>query len=672
MESTLIILDTFYNWPLVLLSLFAASAGSYVALEINARISKIRSRRGRIGWMLIGALTMGSAIWSMHFIGMSAFQLRIPLTYNWGLTFFSILPAFVASFLAFYVLQQKRLRWQAITAAGLLMGFGISGMHYTGMAAITFAGTINYNGTMVLLATLIAIAVSFAALFLFSYSRFLTSIPKKLGVAIIMGLAISSMHYTGIGGSSFCLPEQWGFLVQPDPVTTNNVLGMTTLAAITMMFTSVQFILRHEEKWDSRMNFVDPVTELPNRRSFNTMSEKEFTRYGLLITLESTLLRTYDETWGVKEADWLVEMISREIKVRTPAESALYHVDGHRFSVLLPQAEEALLRRQAKFISDAYTIAEEGREEDMYVPVSAGASFITADKSKSQTIQEAETALRNTRKHTEPLSFFDREKDDIDRENQLIQALGRALKEKELQTHYQVKVCLQTGSADDAEALVRWYHPDYGMISPGEFIPVAERHGLIMPITEYMLYEVCRQLQKWDQEGMRSMKAAVNLSARHFHLVGANRRLINIVESMHIDPSRIEFEVTETAAVADLDQAVRLLEELRRAGFTIALDDFGTGLSSLTYLQKLPADTLKIDKSFIDTITSSEKNQAVVKLMIDFAENAGMKTVGEGVETKEQAEILTELGCHYGQGYFFQKPVHPSQLQTLFSIRQQA
>ncbi|QKS72412.1 EAL domain-containing protein [Paenalkalicoccus suaedae] len=668
MESSLLVLDTLYNWPLVVFSVLVAIIGSFVAIEINNRLSQKDTTKSSYMWIAIGALTMGVSIWGMHFIGMAAFQLYVPLTYDWILTALSIIPAIIASFIAFFVIHKTKITRLKILIAGITMGLGIVAMHYAGMRAITFAGVIEHDVGYVATASAIAIVVSFVALFLFSFTKGKNSLALRSGIAVLMGLAISSMHYTGMSGSEFCLPPDLVSLIQPTPVQDNTILGATTLFATGIIFIGVQFILINEKKWAEALHYSDPITRLPNRRSFDQLSPKDIEHYGSAIILDIEDFTLINESYGGNIGDDILVGLGETVKDRTSSQTKLFKLDGSRFTFFMKELDPKLLRANLKLLISNFTYKFPESDEKIDITLNCGVTHLNKNELDLQKLhKELEIALRAARR--DPINnimFYDEQKEAEQREDILLTELRLAILRGEIDIFYQPKVSFETLEVHKVEALARWNSAKLGFVSPGEFIPLAERHGLIMQLTEYVVQQSCEQLVLWKEEKHSVNQIAINLSPTHFQIPDSNKRLIEIIRAHSINPSQIEFEITETSMMQSIERAEKSLDELRSIGFSIALDDFGTGLSSLTYLQRLPINTLKIDKSFIDSLLDCEKDAAIVKLIIDFAKTINMETVCEGVETLEQAILLQKMGCQYAQGYYYQKPVPANDITSSF------
>ncbi|MGH9667587.1 MAG: putative bifunctional diguanylate cyclase/phosphodiesterase, partial [Bryobacteraceae bacterium] len=239
----------------------------------------------------------------------------------------------------------------------------------------------------------------------------------------------------------------------------------------------------------------------------------------------------------------------------------------------------------------------------------------------------------------------------------LEQRLRQALPNGELLMNYQPQIELATGAATGVEALLRWKHPELGFVSPGTFIPIAEENGLICSFGEFALYESLRQAIAWRRQGMRSVRVCVNVSPLQFCRPDFAGRTIAAIQEFEIDPSQLELEITEGVIMQNVDAALVHMNRLREIGVQFAIDDFGTGHSSLAYLQKLPIQRIKIDRSFIKDITKASERPALVVNIIRLAHALGVPAIVEGIETLEQAIALTAMGCEEAQGYLFSKPL---------------
>ncbi|MEG3861277.1 EAL domain-containing response regulator [Microcoleus sp. herbarium12] len=255
--------------------------------------------------------------------------------------------------------------------------------------------------------------------------------------------------------------------------------------------------------------------------------------------------------------------------------------------------------------------------------------------------------------------------EDADKLEQIKTNLCAALEREEFQVYYQPQVNVQTGKIMSAEALVRWLHPEKGLISPAEFIPDAEATGFIVQLGEWVLQTACRQMQVWQNAGFSLQQVAVNLSPRQFNQADLSSRVAEILAESGLAPSSLELELTESMMVKDAESAIATLQELKDLGVSISIDDFGTGYSSLSYLTQYPFDVLKIDRCFISNITDGCTNAAIVKAIIEMAHSLCLEVIAEGVETEAERDFLWRYECDAMQGYLFSPPVPAADFEEL-------
>lgn len=255
--------------------------------------------------------------------------------------------------------------------------------------------------------------------------------------------------------------------------------------------------------------------------------------------------------------------------------------------------------------------------------------------------------------------------DAADKLEQIKTSLCDALEREEFQVYYQPQVNVQTGKIMSAEALIRWLHPEKGLISPAQFIPSAEATGFIIQLGEWVLQTACRQMQVWQNAGFSGLRVAVNLSARQFHQPDLSSRVAQILAEIGLEPSSLELELTESLMVEDAPSAIATLRQLKSLGVSISIDDFGTGYSSLSYLAQYPFDTLKIDRCFISNITHGCTNAAIVKAIIQMAHSLCLEVIAEGVETEAEKDFLWRYHCDTMQGYLFSPPLPAGDFEQL-------
>jgi len=255
---------------------------------------------------------------------------------------------------------------------------------------------------------------------------------------------------------------------------------------------------------------------------------------------------------------------------------------------------------------------------------------------------------------------------------ELENSLRHALERGEFRLHYQPKACLVTGRVTGVEALLRWERPGHGLVPPAEFVPLLEDTGLIVPVGEWVLHEACRQIEWWRASGREPLSIAINMSARQFASRNLGEVVKRVLDAHKTDPKLIELELTESLLMVNTEEAVRTLEYLKSLGVRLSIDDFGTGYSSLSYLKRFPIDALKIDRSFIDEITTDVDDATITLAVIGMAHSLGLKVVAEGVETEAQIAFLSANGCDEAQGYYFARPQPAGELARVVREAQRA
>jgi len=255
---------------------------------------------------------------------------------------------------------------------------------------------------------------------------------------------------------------------------------------------------------------------------------------------------------------------------------------------------------------------------------------------------------------------------------QIESELPFAVERGELALHYQPLISLKDGSLIGFEALLRWFHHERGFISPAEFIPIAEDTGHIVPITTWILKETCTQLARWQKVAYsnRQLIVSVNISGKHLSYQSLLVDVEMALEAAKLSPSSLKLEITESAAMENAEQTIRMLSHLKSLGVQLSIDDFGTGYSSLSYLHRLPVDTLKIDRSFVNTVGENGEDSEILQTIVSLAKNLKMRVIAEGIETESQLNILKNLGCDYGQGYLMSKPLPKDVMEELLFKKQ--
>lgn len=423
----------------------------------------------------------------------------------------------------------------------------------------------------------------------------------------------------------------------------------------------------------NQMVYLDPLTGLPNRHLLNDRLKEALDQAdesGLMIGimfLDLDRFKYINDTLGHTMGDLLLVEVSIRLRECVDRQDTVSRQGGDEFIVLLPGTSYEDMTRKAQRILMTFSQAILVGNQEMYVTPSIGLSLYPADGNNRDTlIKNADTAMYRVKEQGKNnFQFYTPEMNEVvSRRMNLEIGLRKGIQKNEFTVHYQPQVDIKAGAVVGVEALIRWQHPKLGLISPAEFIPLAEETGLIIPIGEWVLREACRQNKEWQDEGLPPLRIAVNISSRQFQQSGFAEVVSRALKETGLEPKYLELELTESI-VQNSAHAISIMHKLKEMGIFLSIDDFGTGYSSLSYLKLFPIDSLKIDQSFTRNLMQDSKDEALVHTIINMAHNLGLKVIAEGVETGEQLQYLLLRHCHEAQGYYFSKPVPPARISEL-------
>jgi len=419
----------------------------------------------------------------------------------------------------------------------------------------------------------------------------------------------------------------------------------------------------------------DALTGTPNRVSLRehfTLASHQAKHSGasvavLLLDLDN--FKFVNDSLGHDHGDRLLIEVTRRLQRRIGTNGMVCRYGGDEFAVLLyPVCEMGLLNRYVRKLIDSFTMPVRVGDYTIDVSLSAGVSLFPAHGNElDELMRFADTALQKSKRSGKNTFHIFDESMQSD-ELQLVRMrtqLRSAIRNDELVLHFQPKVSLETGFACSAEALVRWQHPERGLLGPSSFIPLAERTGLIIDIGDWVLNEACRQLAAWLADGLALSSISINVSALQVRRGNLLASVSAALRRWQVPAGYIELELTESIFLDDVDTVIGLLTDLRRLGVKLSIDDFGTGYSSLAYLKSLRVDRLKVDQSFVRGIVNETASLAIVKSIVQLGRNLNLAVTAEGVEDEEQLALLKQLGCEEAQGFLFSKPVDATTFKAL-------
>jgi diguanylate cyclase (GGDEF)-like protein len=460
------------------------------------------------------------------------------------------------------------------------------------------------------------------------------------------------------------------------------VLGVYAVYLLVQIYHNIQDRLAHEKELADKFYqqlTTDQLTGIPGRVLFQeqlaeAVSEAERTggRVAVLF-LDLDDFKMFNDSLGHTFGDHLlVAVTNRFLQIVTPG-MRVYRMGGDEFVFLLRgQLEDEEILRSAEKVFGALKQELEVDGQQLHIDISLGISRFPEDGRDAETLyRNAELAMYHAKSSgRNNFQLYDASMNErVSGRLALAGDLRKAVERGEFFLCYQPLVCLNTGAITGMEALVRWKHPERGLVSPGEFIPLAEETKMIIPIGEWVLYTACRQNKEWQEKGYPHVRVSVNLSACQFSQPNLAAMIKRVLQETGLEPKYLNLEITESITMNNVERAIATMHEINELGIGISIDDFGTGYSSLNYLKKFPIQTLKIDQSFVRDITDEHHDAAIPTAIIAMAHSLGLKVVAEGVETEVQKEMLRGRGCDEMQGYLISKPLPAEEFEQLLKER---
>lgn len=682
------------TWDSVLIcvSLIVVFIASFTALDTTGRVAVSRGWSARF-WLLVGGIAMGIGVWSMHFIGMLAMMMPMMMRYDTRLTILSLLVAILASVLAFgQTVGGLHLTRQRLLRGTLILGAGVVVMHYLGMYALLIEPQPEWNALLVALSVLIAFAASGLALWLaFHLRQGDHHLMLMRGLAsLVMGIAIAGMHYVGMAAAEFSHSS----MMQPHGVSNAGLAVWVTLITLTILgvtlLSSMLDAQLRAARLATRLNRAnqelrqlamhDNLTTLPNRVMLEQQLDLAIKQAMLnehrfaVIYMDLDGFKAVNDTWGHHVGDRLLVAVAERLCSQLSNTMLLVRLGGDEF-VLMAECDISAARQLAQKLVKVISSPFELDRYVLHVSLSAGiAIFPLHGRNRQELLFNADAAMYHT-KHSgrngwclfEPAMSAATQ-----HQLELANDLWEAIEREQMRLFYQPKFCSGGTRLMGFEALLRWQHPQRGLLTPELFLPRAEKTGQIIALGNWVIGEACRQLRIWHSQGHSDWTVSVNLSALQFHQRDLLTILTQTLARNQLPGSALMLEITEAIAMRDPAFSQQRIRELQQAGVSVAIDNFGIGYANLLHLKDLDASELKIDRSFINCLRPGSEDATVVSAMLTLAQSLNLRMVAEGVETEEQQHLLTSLGFDALQGYLLGKPTPADRVEALSfpSLRQ--
>jgi diguanylate cyclase len=655
-----------YQQTLVLISGAVCLFGTWVGMRHFAR-ARATEGTTRHGWLFMASVGTGAALWASTFISILALDPLMTSGFDPLATGAVLVIAVVACLIGFEI--GSRHFTLAPEVGGLAMGVGIFAMHFIALKGWHIQGSFERNAygmslTLVLGLGLSALAVNRA-------NRPVTRWCRH-GAAIVLTFMICAMHYALTVATSAMADAS---VVLPPNLLPANFLAVAVVCAVLLVmgsgFSTYLIDLRARTESADRihqLSFNDTMTGLPNRIAFNERlafdaaeaHEKAHKLAAYSIDIDG--FKDINDLYGHGAGDLLLIDVAGRMRRQLAPGEFLARQSGDEFLALTtsgnhPQDAHAFAQRISQAFAEPFTV----QGNSVTLTASIGFSIFPTDTpERDQLLSNAKLAMhRGKSKQGGSVCMYSPEMDDSARKRRaLARDLDHATKREELMLYYQLQMTLDDGKICGAEALMRWKHPKLGMISPAEFIPLAEETEAIYEMGEWALRAACRDAA----EGKIPGTVAVNLSPVQFGREDLAEMIHGILLETGLPPARLEVEVTESTIMSDQSRGLHILRKLKAMGISVAMDDFGTGYSSLATLHAFPFDKIKLDQSFVKRLPHDAAAAAIVRTVLALGESLRMPVLAEGIETEAQWEFLAREGCAKGQGYLFAKPVAISQL----------
>lgn len=657
-----------------------AFLSAHVTLECRSRlVESLRSTEAdRWQWLAGAALAFGSGVWSLHINGLMALPLADVVRYHTGLLLAAWLLGVSVAAAGIWASMSLGLPALRLGLGAMLLGLALLGGESLALRAAGFELAPHWPlAEMAWVAGWVALCAALAlalgtwqprAPALHTAVRLSASLVLAAGLWLGHAELLDARATAGLSASGAAGGLALGSLGLLARLGTLILLLMTLVVARRDAAMHASLVQARGDV--ARESLTDPLTRLPNRQAFEQRlkdlaiaSDRDGTGLALLF-IDLDGFKPINESFGHQSGDWMLNNVGRRLQAAAAGNEFVARWGADQFLLLIAgtRAREPLAER-ARSLLKAIGQPMDVLGRELPVQASVGVAVCPDDGAAAVLVAHADAATHAAKAAGGgTYCFFEPHMLHDSREQmELLRDLRRAIEDNELELYFQPKIHAPSGQITGAEALIRWNHPSKGLISPGAFIPVAERFGLIGAIGDWVIDSACRQIHEWREGGLR-MRVAINLSVHQLRQDDLADRIDAALKRHEVNPTLLTCEITESVAMENNSSSKAFFDKLEQVGVHISIDDFGTGYSSLSYLRQLPAEELKIDAAFVKDLEFSNDARTVVDAVVKLGQALGLKVVAEGVETDIQRDILRQLGCNELQGFLFAKPMAAKRL----------
>jgi len=659
MIDVVMCISTNHNPWFVLLAVLICCIGTSAVVQIFERV-RVTSGLPRAGWIFLTSLATGATIWCTHFVAMIAYETSAPVHLSPVLTLMSLIVAIAGASVAIAITV-----WRATpmlhATGGALLGATIAAMHYTGMAAYRVDGVVHWRIEYILASIICGVVLSSVAIRVLCsphIQRYRMTLDTGLLVA-----AIASLHFTAMTAIQITPVKLSASFSEEGMHALALATGLVGLLVICAAIAAA-FIDRHTRTTTvqrlQHMAMTDALTGLPNRLKFKSELQYQInvarttgTQLALIV-IDLDRFKEVNDVHGHKAGDDVLISMAERMCAALPG-AVVARLGGDEFVAIVKVEQQLQLLKSIARLDDVLRQPLVCKHFEARLGASIGIAVFPKDADNAEELtNNADLAMyRAKREKSVTPHFYDALLDEAIRERrELANDLRHAVDNQLLELHYQVQASVATREVTGYEALLRWRHPRQGNISPSDFIPIAEEHGLISRLGEWVLRQACKDAVLWEQPH----RVAVNVSPLQLSQTNLPQLIEQTLRETGLPAHRLEIELTESAIMSDRDRALTVLLRIKALGVGVALDDFGTGYSSLETLRVFPFDKIKLDRFFISGITDSAQSIAIVRAVLALGRSLSIPVLAEGIETSDQFETLRREGCDEAQGFLLGRP----------------